>query len=354
MNDRECWAAVVARDARFDGRFVTAVKTTGIYCRPSCTARRPLRANVSFYASPDAAERAGFRACLRCKPRDPKRDESADKVRRACAFIDAHDDGRPSLDAIAKHVGSSPFHLQRLFRATLGVTPRQYADAKRVQRLKGELRNGHAVTSALYTAGYGSSSRLYERAHAQLGMTPATYGRGGKGAQIRFATSRSPLGRLLVAATERGVCAVMLGNDDATLARQLRCEYPAAIVSRDRVALDCWVRSIVEHLEGRMHALDLPIDVRATAFQRRVWEALRAIPYGQTRSYSEVAREIGRPKATRAVARACATNPVAIVVPCHRVIRSTGALGGYAGGVERKRAILARERRASAREAKSC
>jgi AraC family transcriptional regulator, regulatory protein of adaptative response / methylated-DNA-[protein]-cysteine methyltransferase len=344
MNDRERWAAMVAKDTSYEGRFVIAVKTTGIYCRVGCPARRPLRRNVTFFDSPDAAERAGFRACKRCKPREPRVDATAEKVRRACAFIDAHADGRPSLDAIARHVGSSPFHLQRVFRAALGVSPREYADAKRVHRLKGELRNGHAVTSALYGAGYGSSSRLYERAHAQLGMTPATYGRGGNGARIRFATARSPLGRLLVAATDRGVCAVTLGGDDASLERRLREEYAAAEIARDRAALASSTRAIVEHLEGRMPSLELPIDVRATAFQRRVWEALRAIPYGETRSYSDVARAIGRPKAVRAVARACATNPVALVVPCHRVVRSNGDLGGYALGVDRKRKLLARER----------
>ncbi|MCH9013467.1 MAG: bifunctional DNA-binding transcriptional regulator/O6-methylguanine-DNA methyltransferase Ada [Proteobacteria bacterium] len=345
MTDEDRWQAVAGRDARFDGDFVFAVASTGIYCRPSCPSRRPRRRNVSFYGVPEAAEHAGYRACLRCRPRDvAARDARIEAVRSVCRYIEEHGDGPPTLAALGAHVNLSPHHLQRSFKAVIGVTPRQYYDARRLDRLKRLLRDGDAVTGALYEAGYGSSSRLYEKAPAQLGMTPATYRRGGEGARIGYTIAASPLDRLLVGATARGVCALYLGGDDGALEAALDAEYPAADITRDDAGLGPWVDAVLAHLEGRAPDLDLPLDVRATAFQRQVWEALRAIPYGETRSYGEVARAIGRPTAARAVARACATNRVSVVVPCHRVVRGDGGLGGYRWGTERKKALLAKER----------
>ncbi len=348
MTDEERWQAVDGRDAQFDGAFVYAVDSTGIYCRPSCPSRRPKRHHVRFFAVPEEAERAGFRSCRRCRPRDAAaRDPRIEAVRRVCRYIEAHDDGPPTLAALGAEVSLSPHHLQRSFKAVIGVTPRQYYDACRLDRLKGLLRNGDEVTGALYEAGYGSSSRLYEKAPAQLGMTPATYRKGGKGARINYTTAASPLDRLLVGATMRGVCALYLGDDDGALEAALSAEYPAAHIARDDAGLGLWVEAVLAHLEGRAPHLSLPLDVRATAFQRQVWEALRAIPYGETRSYSDIARAIGRPTAVRAVARACATNRVSVVVPCHRVVREDGGVGGYRWGIERKKALLAKERAVS-------
>ncbi len=343
--DEDRWRAVEARDAAYDGAFVYAVDTTGVYCRPSCPSRRPRRRHVRFFELPEAAEGAGFRACLRCRPRDiAARDSRVDAVRRACRFIEAQDDGPPTLAALSGEVGLSPHHLQRTFKRLVGVTPRQYADARRLSRLKARLRAGDRVAGALYEVGYGSSSRLYERAGGQLGMTPAAYRRGGRGWRVGFGIVRSSLGRLLVAATARGVCAVCLGDDDAALERGLRGEFPAAEIARDDAGLGDWIGGIAAHLEGARPHVGLPLDIQATAFQRRVWEELRRIPYGETRSYGEVARAIGRPTAARAVARACAANPVALVVPCHRVVRGDGGLGGYRWGAARKAALLEKER----------
>lgn len=339
------WQAVLARDARCDGRFVFGVRSTGVYCRPSCPARRPRRENVVFFPLPEAAEHAGFRSCRRCRPRDAALDPRVGWVRRLCRHIEASPEGPLTLRALAGEAGMSPHHLQRTFKRVMGITPRQYADACRLATLKARLKKGKAVTEAIYEAGYGSSSRLYERAPAQLGMTPATYRRGGRGMRIAYATVDSPLGRLLVAATERGISAVCLGDSDATLEAALRQEYPAAEVSRDESRLGQWVEAILRYLEGREPHLDLPVDVQATAFQWRVWQELRAIPPGRTRSYGEIARRLGQPTAARAVARACATNPVALVIPCHRVVGESGALTGYRWGVERKRKLLEAEGR---------
>ena len=340
------WLAILARDARHDGRYVFGVRSTGIYCRPSCPAKKPGREQVVFYADPDQAERAGFRACLRCKPRE--RAATPPKtalVRRVCAYIEENADlERITLDALAKEVGRSPFHLQRTFRRAMGISPRQYADAFRLQRLKTHLKRKEPVTMAMYEAGYGSSSRLYERAPEQLGMTPGDYKAGGRDQAIAFTVARTPIGAMLVAATERGICSIRIGGLESEMRRGLEREFPAAKIRRDESALGRWVRAIVEHLDGRAPNLDLPVDARATAFQWRVWEELRAIPYGETRSYQEVARLVGRPKAARAVGRACATNPVAVVIPCHRVVRGDGSLGGYAWGLDVKQALLDRER----------
>ncbi len=338
------WQSVLARDAEAEGAFVYAVRTTGIYCRPTCPARRPRRENVAFFALPEAAEQAGFRACRRCHPEQAVvRDPQIAVVQRVCRAIAANPEEPPTLASLGAEVGLSPFHMQRTFKRVMGITPRQYADACRMDRLKGELRKGEAVTSALYGAGYGSPSRLYERAPAQLGMTPAVYRRGGAGMRIHYTVAPCPLGLLLVAATERGICAITLGDADDALADGLKREYPAAAIARDESGLDNAVEAIICHLHGQEPHLDLPLDVQATAFQWRVWEALQAIPYGSTRSYGEIARAIGQPTAARAVAQACATNRVALAIPCHRVVRDNGDVGGYRWGIERKRTLLAQE-----------
>lgn len=351
LSPQRCWDAVESRDPRSDDRFVFAVRSTGIYCRPSCPSRRPRRAQVVFYPAPEDAERAGFRACRRCRPQQSPRQPQAEWITRVCAHIGANLDGPLPLRTLAAEAGLSPHHFQRTFQRLMGITPRQYADALRLQRLKKRLRKGDNVTTALYEAGYGSSSRLYERSDSQLGMTPATYRRGGAGMRIGYTIVDCPLGRVLVAATPRGISAVYLGDSDKPLDAALREEYPRAEIHRDTNGLSSWVRALLQHLEGRQPQLDLPVDVQATAFQRRVWEALRSIPYGSTRSYSQIARALGRPTATRAVARACATNPVSVVIPCHRVVREDGGLGGYRWGLERKRTLLAQEKQRAAKAA---
>src|SRR5712692_2419199 len=343
LNPRRCWRSVLARDARADGTFVYAVRSTGVYCRPSCASRRPRRRQVVFFPRPESAEQSGFRACRRCRPRLAPHNSQAELIGRVCRYIDSHGDGPLTLPALAAQAGLGPHHLQRLFRRVLGITPRQYAETRRLGALKKKLQEGTDVTTAIYAVGYGSSSRLYERSDAGLGMTPATYRRGGCGMRIAYTLVDSPLGRLLVAATARGVSAVYLGDSDPPLEAALRKEYPQAEIRRDTNGLSSWLRAIVRHLSGRQPSLDLPVDVQATAFQRRVWEALRAIPYGRTRSYSQIARALGRPKATRAVARACAANPVSVIVPCHRVVREDGGLAGYRWGLERKQALLEQE-----------
>jgi len=346
------WTAVATRDAAADGGFVFAVKTTGVYCRPSCASRRARRENVVFYRGPEAAEAAGYRACKRCRPKATRESDPAlQKVQRASGLIDQAliegESGPPALGALAAQVTTSPHHLLRLFKKHLGITPHEYADARRLELVKRHLRAGDGVSGALYAAGYGSPSRLYERSDAQLGMTPATYRRDGKGATIEFTTVRSPLGRLMVAATTRGLAAVSLGEDDARLERALRAEYPAAEIRRSDGGLEPWVAAILEHIAGERPNLALPLDLQATAFQWRVWRALQKIPYGRTATYGEIAQEIGRPKAVRAVANACASNRAALVIPCHRVIRGDGEPGGYRWGAQRKERILAKERAAA-------
>lgn len=349
------WRSIQARDRGADGAFVYAVRSTGIYCRPSCPSRKPRREQVVFFSLPEAAEQQGFRPCRRCRPRtlrptDPRMDAVACVCRKIESRILAEADPdcgtRLTLATLSAGANMSPHQLERAFRSVMGITPRQYADAQRLRLFKSRLKKGDNVTTALYDAGYGSSSRLYERAPSHLGMTPATYRQGGKGMCIHYTIVSSPLGRLLVAATERGVSALYLGESDDMLDDALRKEYPRADIrrgSRGAKRLQGWVGTILAHLRGREPHLDLPTDVQATAFQRRVWEELRRIPYGSTRTYSEVARAIGRPSATRAVARACATNPVSVVIPCHRVVREDGNLAGYRWGLGRKRALLERE-----------
>ena len=345
---RNRWRAVQSRDARFDGAFVYAVRSTGIYCRPSCPSRRPRPAQVVFFSAPDAAEREGFRPCRRCHPREiSPRNPKAELIQRICRFIEmqiaAQPDGAITLAELGAEMGKSPFHLARTFKRVMGVSPRNYADALRMRRLKSQLQKGDDVTTAMYDAGYGSSSRLYERAPVHLGMTPNTYRRGGEGMSISYTITDSPLGRVLVAKTEKGVSAVYLGNSDEPLESALAREYPHAEIHRDRNGMHQWVKMLVKHLRGQEPHLDLPLDVQTTAFKRRVWEELQRIPYGSTRTYKEVARAIGRPKAIRAVASACATNPVSIVVPCHRVVRGDGDLAGYRWGLDRKKALLEHE-----------
>jgi AraC family transcriptional regulator, regulatory protein of adaptative response / methylated-DNA-[protein]-cysteine methyltransferase len=347
LTRRKCLAAVALHDARMDGAFVYAVRSTGIYCRPSCPSRRPRTRQIVLFAQPEAAERAGFRACQRCHPRQGRSSPQANLIRRVCGEIEGNPDGPVSLRTLAGLTGLSAAHLQRTFRRAMGITPRQYADALRVGRLKSELRKGKDVTTALHEVSYGSASRLYEKSDSHLGMTPATYRRGGRGMNISYTIAPCSLGRVLVAATERGISAVYLGDHDSALAAELHKEYPRAKIRCGSGERTNWVRAIVRHLAGSNPGLDLPTDVVATAFQRRVWEALRSIPLGATRTYAEVARSIGQPSAIRAVARACATNPAAIVVPCHRVVRTDGTLAGYRWGVERKKQLLEKEKTAA-------
>jgi AraC family transcriptional regulator, regulatory protein of adaptative response / methylated-DNA-[protein]-cysteine methyltransferase len=344
------WQAVLDRNATEDGQFVYAVVTTGVYCRPSCASRRPLRANVQFFDNPVAAEQSGFRACLRCRPQAAahKLDGRSANVRAVCRYIERHLDEPISLHVLGHAFDMSPFHLQRTFKAALGITPKEYADSCRMNQLKRNLQSGKNVAHALYEAGYSSSSRLYERASQHLGMTPDKYRRGAIGVAIRFTTSASPLGRLLIAATDQGICAIRFGDNDSDLELGLRREYPFAARKRQDDDLQGWSRQVLQHLEGHKLNNALPLDIQATAFQRKVWTYLQTIPRGATQSYSEVARAIGRPTAARAVARACATNSVALEIPCHRVVREDGGLGGYRWGIQRKQKLLQLEKAAAA------
>jgi len=338
----EMWRRVMERDARADGEFFFAVRSTGVYCRPSCPSRRPKQENVVFFARREEAEQSGFRPCLRCRPRDAAAGSTA-LIESACRIIQQNLEEPLTLPVLAAKVGLSQFHLQRQFKRVLGVSPREYADALRMERFKRRVRGGDSVTDALYNAGYGSSRGLYERAGKHLGMSPAAYRKGGRDARIAFTTALSPLGRVLVATTARGVCAIRVGDSEAGLKRAFLREFPAAEVRRDVTQLRRAVAEVVRYVSGERTQVALPLDIQATAFQRRVWEALRRIPRGQTRSYADVARAIGKPRAARAVARACATNPVAIAIPCHRVVQKGGGLGGYRWGTRRKAALLARE-----------
>jgi AraC family transcriptional regulator of adaptative response/methylated-DNA-[protein]-cysteine methyltransferase len=355
-SDDDAWRAVDARDAAWDGRLVYAVKSTGIYCRPSCPSRRPARRNVRFFTDGAAARAAGFRACRRCAPDGAGRAEAsvAEARRLLDAHVDSASDARLTLDRLAAAVSMSAFHLQRVFKAQIGLSPAEYLRARRAERLKVELRSGETVSRATYGAGFGSSSRAYDAADAHLGMTPGAYRQGGRGAVIRYAVRPTPFGHALVAATERGICSVALGDAPEALVSALAAEYPrATLVAGARsdgsaAAADAefarWADAVVAQIEaGGSGAAALPLDVPGTAFQWRVWRALQAIPRGETRSYAEVAAAVGAPGSARAVAQACAANHVAVVVPCHRVVRSGGALSGYRWGVERKRRLLEAE-----------
>jgi AraC family transcriptional regulator of adaptative response/methylated-DNA-[protein]-cysteine methyltransferase len=337
------WDSVIARDAARDGQFVFAVSSTGVYCRPSCASRRPRRENVRFFEKPEQAEQAGYRACLRCRPKSFSGNPESDGVKAICRFIEQHLDEPVTLDRLGKEFRQSPFHLQRRFKAVLGITPREYADSCRLRLLKRNLQAGDSVTRAMYDAGYGSSSRLYEKTASQLGMTPDKYRRGAIAASIRYTCNDSPLGRMLIAATDRGICAIQFARSDGELIEGLKREFPFATRKVDEGGLRSWASALLRHMRGKDLNSSLPLDIRATAFQRRVWTYLQSIPFGATRSYSEVARGIGRPTAVRAVARACATNPVAVAIPCHRVVREDGSMGGYRWGMERKKALLEME-----------
>jgi AraC family transcriptional regulator, regulatory protein of adaptative response / methylated-DNA-[protein]-cysteine methyltransferase len=338
------WDAVLARDSRHDGKFVFAVSSTGVYCRPSCAARRPRREHVAFFSSPEQAEKAGFRACLRCRPKSFSGNPQSDFAKEICRYIEQHLDEPLTLAHLGKVFRQSPFHLQRRFKAALGITPREYADSSRLRLLKRNLQAGDNVTRAMYDAGYSSSSRLYEKTSSQLGMTPDKYRRGAIAAVVRYTIADSPLGRMLVAATDRGICAIQFARTDEELLEGLKREFPFAVRKLDEGGLQTWVETLLSKMTGRELSASLPLDIRATAFQRRVWTYLQSIPFGSTKSYSDVAKAIGQPTASRAVARACATNPVAVAIPCHRVVREDGNISGYRWGVERKNALLEMER----------
>jgi len=337
------WAAVVARDRTADGTFFYSVRTTGVYCRPSCASRTARPENVAFHDSAADAERAGFRPCRRCKPDQPALSaQHAGMVAELCRYIESSEDV-PALAALAQRAGLSAYHLHRVFRAATGVTPRAYAAARRAERVRQALGRGGSVTDAIYGAGYNSNGRFYEESDQVLGMTPTRFRAGGAGVGIRFAIGACSLGAILVARSERGVCAISIGDDPDALARDLRDRFPRARLDGADAEFDRWVAKVVGFVEAPRLGLNLPLDVRGTAFQQRVWQALRDIPPGETVSYSELAKRIGAPKSVRAVASACAANALAVAIPCHRVVRSDGGLSGYRWGVARKRALLDRE-----------
>jgi AraC family transcriptional regulator of adaptative response/methylated-DNA-[protein]-cysteine methyltransferase len=341
-SDESRWQAVAARDARADGTFFFAVRTTGVFCRPSCTSRPPRRENVEFFATADGAVAAGYRPCKRCQPTSLPRDLAI--VDRACKVLDADPNQRITLAQLSEAVHLSPFHLQRLFSRVVGVSPRQYQAAKRAETLRDALQRGQNVTRATHDAGFGSPSRMYEAAPSELGMTPSAYRRKGAGLAVRYATADTPLGLVLVAATGVGICKIAFGDDPEALKEELAQELSQAELIADDEGLQPFLAQIRAYLDGSRRRFDLPLDIRATAFQRRVWDALRRIPYGETRSYTEIAGTLGSPRAVRAVANACASNPVALAIPCHRVVQKGGALAGYRWGVARKQALLDAER----------
>ncbi len=340
----DAWEAVLTRDRRCDGRFVYAVSSTNVYCRPSCPSRRPTRDHVMFFDSPSLAEAAGYRACLRCRPQSPHGSDAEQRVERARGYLNDHGDDPVTLRQLAREVGMSPFHLQRTFTQLVGLSPKAYRDTRRMVRFTSALKRGETVTNATYEAGFGSSSSLYARAQEGLGMTPSAFRSGGAGVTLRYTTAPTAVGRILVAVTERGIAAVCLGDTVGTLVASLRHDYPKAILRRDSIGLKEHVRVILQLVTGERAATLLSLDVKATVFQRKVWQALQQIPRGQTRSYQEIAGMIGQPTAARAVARACATNPIAVGIPCHRIVRGDGQLAGYRWGLERKKRLLVLER----------
>jgi AraC family transcriptional regulator of adaptative response/methylated-DNA-[protein]-cysteine methyltransferase len=344
-DDAARWAAVQARDWRRDGTFVYAVTSTGVYCRPSCPSRRPSRANVRFFEQPAAAEQAGFRACRRCAPRE-RVTSDVRAVERARDWIDAHPGEPVRLASLARVAGLSSFHLQRTFKRLVGLTPREYAAAHRHQALRRTLRDARDVTDAIYEAGYSSPSRAYNQAGEALGMTPGAFRRGADGVEIFFDIASSQAGLLLVAATQRGLCFVAFGETENALEQRVAAEFPRAAIQRAPDRLRAWVEELVRRVADGRSRVELPLDVRATAFQRQVWRALTRIPPGESRSYAQVATAVGRPSAARAVAQACASNPVAVAIPCHRVVRTGGQAGGYRWGPERKTTLLEAERAA--------
>jgi AraC family transcriptional regulator, regulatory protein of adaptative response / methylated-DNA-[protein]-cysteine methyltransferase len=341
--DDSRWQAVLARDASRDGQFVFAVSSTGVYCRPSCPSKRPRRENVTFFRQPHQAESAGFRECLRCRPRAISGNPRQESVKAICRYIERHLDEPITLASLGAEFHQSPFHLQRTFKSVLGITPKEYANSCRMRGFRQSLKAGYSVTRAMHDAGYGSTSRLYSRTSSELGMEPTKYRRGAIAASIRYAFASSPLGRTLIAATDRGICSIQFADSDEELEQGLKHEFPFAIRRRDDQGLSELAQQVIERISGIESSAALPLDIQATAFQRRVWSYLQSIAFGETRSYAEVARAIGRPSAVRAVARACATNPVAIAIPCHRVLRANGELAGYRWGVKRKKVLLKME-----------
>jgi AraC family transcriptional regulator of adaptative response/methylated-DNA-[protein]-cysteine methyltransferase len=343
QTDEQRWQAVVTREPQADGLFVYGVVTTGVYCRPACASRLPNRENVRFFATWREAEEAGLRACRRCNPQSAARPVPyAEAIAEACRTI-ASAEASPSLARLASTAGLSPSHFGRLFKRQVGVTPKRYAAELRMQRVRQALHDGQPVTDAIYRAGYGSSSRFYEDVDAKLGMSPSRYRQAGLGVRIRFAVRPCPLGFVLVATTDRGICAILLGDDPQTLEHELRAGFAQAELDDGDVELAAHVAQVLRYLDTPQEGLELPLDIQGTAFQRRVWQALRTLPVGATATYGELAAQIGQPQAARAVARVCATNPVALAIPCHRVIRRDGGLGGFRWGLERKRRLLERE-----------
>lgn len=341
--DEAKWTAVLNRDAMADGAFVYAVRSTGIYCRPTCASRRPRRENAEFHTDAEAAERAGYRACHRCRPQgEPLAQRHAEAVAHACRLIESSEE-LPSLDDLARTAGLSRFHFHRVFKLTTGLTPKAYASARRAERVRNELLSSETVTEAFFEAGFNSSGRFYADTNRMLGMTPQRYRSGGKGMEIRFALGECSLGTILVATSDRGICAISLGDDPEELLQEFQGRFANANLIPGGKDFDAWVAQVVGFVEAPGVGLALPLDIRGTAFQQRVWQALTEIPVGTTISYAELAQRIGSPKATRAVARACASNTIAVAIPCHRVVRTDGALSGYRWGVERKRALLERE-----------
>jgi len=338
------WASVIARDSKADGTFYYSVKTTGVYCRPSCASRRALPENVSFHTTREDAEKAGLRPCKRCRPNQASLvEQSAAKVTKACRLIE-ESEKVPSLDELANHVGISMFHFHRMFKTITGLTPREYALAHREKRIRNKLGHSETVTEAIYDAGYRSNRRFYETSNEVLGMTPSNYRAGGAGTEIRFAVGECSLGSILVAQSERGVCAILLGDDPNELAHDLQDMFPHADLIGGDAEFEQLVSKVVGFVEAPTVGLDLPLDIRGTAFQQRVWQALREIPAGSTASYTNIANRIGCPNRVRDVAQACAANVLAVAIPCHRMVKKDGSLSGYRWGVDRKRALLKRER----------
>jgi AraC family transcriptional regulator, regulatory protein of adaptative response / methylated-DNA-[protein]-cysteine methyltransferase len=350
IDETKSWQAVLSRDNTQDGKFLYGVMTTGVFCRPGCASRAPLRKNVRFYKTAEEAEADGLRPCLRCKPSRGKSDARMDRIAEMRKFIRNHLENHAllKLEALSRHFGLSPFHLQRTFKAAVGMTPKKYVEELRVQTFKEDLRSGTTVTNAVYDAGFGSSSRVYERVDTKLGMTPKQYRGGGKGVEISYAAVDTPLGLIMIGATDRGLCFLEFGRHESELLDSLHHEYPAAHIGPLSKPYSeqylKWVEALSSYLEGEKALGKLPVSLHGTAFQVKVWNYLQTIPDGSVQSYSEVAEAIGHPKATRAVASACAANRIALVVPCHRVIRGDGGLGGYRWGLDRKRALLDTER----------
>ncbi len=340
LSDDEKWHAALSRDETFDGLFVFAVRSTGIYCRPSCPSKRAARERVSFFPGSMEAENAGFRACHRCQPREAGPSPRSRMIDQICKYIEANLNRKLTLAVLGEQVGMSPYHLQRTFKRVLGVSPRQYVASCRLAKMKAHLRNRETVNDSLYHSGFSSRSRVYEDVPGVFGVNPGEFRRGGKGLRINYGIVDSNIGRLLVAATERGVCSVCIGDNYEAVENSLVEDFPSASLFRDDDGMKAWTDALVSYVNGERPSVDLPVQVRATAFQSKVWKMIRAIPYGKTSTYSQIARQLGMPSASRAVARACATNPIALVIPCHRVVGKHGSLRGYRWGIQRKQALL--------------